>query len=344
MLGNRLKKLRLQKKLTQEELAEKLGITRGTYAHYEINKRQPDYETLQKLADFFNVSVDYLLGRTDDPYPYVPAYKLKGELRHYLLSAMEIGSRVRILRESKGLSARQLAEAASLDPTQISKIENGKSTPSLQALERICNVLGIKLSEFFSDESSSLSPDLLQLLENAKKLPPAERKALNEYLKVRLSYIDETSAAESVILEQEEKYAGDKVASIPLVGASAAGTPMTAIGYYEGNFEVPRDWGDFAVRVRGDSMEPLIPNGGYAFIRQQEEINNGEIALVKTAGEYEDEVTIKRVRFLNGKVQLISENPAYEPMIYDMDRIKILGKVKKWLTAEEGSKYLKEHV
>ncbi|WP_100373109.1 helix-turn-helix domain-containing protein [Bacillus sp. FJAT-45037] len=67
MLHERLKKLRNELKLTQTQLAEKLDITRGTYAHYEIGKRQPDYETLQKIADFFEVSVDYLLGRTDTP-------------------------------------------------------------------------------------------------------------------------------------------------------------------------------------------------------------------------------------------------------------------------------------
>ncbi|MED0665755.1 helix-turn-helix domain-containing protein [Bacillus badius] len=67
MLGDRLKELRQQRKLTQEEFAQKMGISRGTYAHYEINKRQPDYGTLQKIADFYNVTTDYLLGRTDSP-------------------------------------------------------------------------------------------------------------------------------------------------------------------------------------------------------------------------------------------------------------------------------------
>lgn len=61
MLGDRLKNLRSAKKLTQEDLAERIGVSRGTYAHYEINKRQPDYDTLIKLADFFEVSTDYLL-------------------------------------------------------------------------------------------------------------------------------------------------------------------------------------------------------------------------------------------------------------------------------------------
>lgn len=69
MLGNKLQQLRHNKKLTQEELAKALDISRGTYAHYEINKRQPDYGTLHKIADFFDVSVDYLLGRTNTPSP-----------------------------------------------------------------------------------------------------------------------------------------------------------------------------------------------------------------------------------------------------------------------------------
>lgn len=61
MLGDRLKKLRSTQNLSQQELADKLNISRGTYAHYEINKRQPDYNTLKKISDFFNVSIDYLI-------------------------------------------------------------------------------------------------------------------------------------------------------------------------------------------------------------------------------------------------------------------------------------------
>lgn len=77
MLGERLRRLRTQKKLTQTEFANKIGITRGTYAHYEINKRQPDYETLVKIAEFYNVSTDYLLGATDNPAPTPKDQKLK---------------------------------------------------------------------------------------------------------------------------------------------------------------------------------------------------------------------------------------------------------------------------
>lgn len=61
MLGDRLKKLRNDHNWTQEDVARKLELSRGTYAHYEINKRQPDYDTLKKLSEIFNVSIDYLI-------------------------------------------------------------------------------------------------------------------------------------------------------------------------------------------------------------------------------------------------------------------------------------------
>lgn len=65
MLKVRLSQLRKEVNLTQEELSKKLKITRSALSLYELGKRDPDTETLNLLADFFHVSVDYLLGRTD---------------------------------------------------------------------------------------------------------------------------------------------------------------------------------------------------------------------------------------------------------------------------------------
>ncbi|NHN29408.1 helix-turn-helix domain-containing protein [Paenibacillus agricola] len=65
--GHRIAGLRDEKHLTQEELAHKVGITRSALSHYENNRREPDYETIQKIADFFHVSVDYLMGRDEAP-------------------------------------------------------------------------------------------------------------------------------------------------------------------------------------------------------------------------------------------------------------------------------------
>ncbi|QUH20415.1 helix-turn-helix domain-containing protein [Alkaliphilus sp. B6464] len=69
--SERLRSLRKDLNLTQEELAQKLNKTRSTIAGYETERKQPDYETLKFIADFFDVSIDYLLGRTHDRNPTV---------------------------------------------------------------------------------------------------------------------------------------------------------------------------------------------------------------------------------------------------------------------------------
>ena len=61
----RLKKLRKEKKISQLKLAFDLNMNQNTVSRYENLEREADYETLIKFADYFDVSLDYLLGRTD---------------------------------------------------------------------------------------------------------------------------------------------------------------------------------------------------------------------------------------------------------------------------------------
>lgn len=63
--GDRLKLLREEKDIKQSDLAKKFNISASTIGMYEQNRRTPDFTLLSSLADFFNVSVDYLLCRTD---------------------------------------------------------------------------------------------------------------------------------------------------------------------------------------------------------------------------------------------------------------------------------------
>lgn len=58
----KLKELRKQKAATQQQIADHLGVSRPTYTRYEIGEREPSLEIIQKLADFFEVSIDCLFG------------------------------------------------------------------------------------------------------------------------------------------------------------------------------------------------------------------------------------------------------------------------------------------
>lgn len=63
----RLKDLREDNDVKQKQIAEYLNIKQNTYSQYENGKREIPIETLCKLADFYNTSVDYIIGRTDNP-------------------------------------------------------------------------------------------------------------------------------------------------------------------------------------------------------------------------------------------------------------------------------------
>lgn len=61
---NRIKELRIEKKFSMEQLAQKIGVGKSSISQYESNLRAPSTDTQEALADFFNVDVDYLMGRT----------------------------------------------------------------------------------------------------------------------------------------------------------------------------------------------------------------------------------------------------------------------------------------
>lgn len=63
----RLKELRVKKGISQLKLAMDLSMNQNAISRYETGVREADYKTLIKIADYFNVSIDYLLERTNDP-------------------------------------------------------------------------------------------------------------------------------------------------------------------------------------------------------------------------------------------------------------------------------------
>lgn len=78
-IGDKIRHEREKKSLTQDELGRLLNVSDATVNRYEKNQRKPDPDTLGRLADIFEVSTDYILGRTNDPHPASLAADLKTE-------------------------------------------------------------------------------------------------------------------------------------------------------------------------------------------------------------------------------------------------------------------------
>ncbi|MFL0507404.1 helix-turn-helix domain-containing protein [Ureibacillus sp. 179-F W5.1 NHS] len=66
-VGAKIKYLREKSNISQKDFAKKIGVSNTVLSRYESGDRKPDYDTLQLIADYFEVSTDYLLGRTDNP-------------------------------------------------------------------------------------------------------------------------------------------------------------------------------------------------------------------------------------------------------------------------------------
>ncbi len=66
LFKERLKELRIEKGLTQTQLAKELRVNQRTISNWEVGERQPTLDTLEVIAKYFNVSYDYLLGLTDE--------------------------------------------------------------------------------------------------------------------------------------------------------------------------------------------------------------------------------------------------------------------------------------
>ena len=94
IFSQRLKELRVEKGLTQDQLSEKTGLSHGCIAMLEVEKRAPTATTLNTLADFFECSTDYLLGREDD-FGNVTVYEKTDSINSLSVEEQHIIDRLR---------------------------------------------------------------------------------------------------------------------------------------------------------------------------------------------------------------------------------------------------------
>lgn len=138
MLTERLAQLRKQYKKTQQDVAAYLGITRPAYTNYESGTREPDNETLQKLADYFDVNTDYLLGRSNDPSPL---HKLSGTT----VGTNQTGFALRLqeLRKQNNLKQKDIAEKLGITESAYGFYEQGRREPSFDTLSQLAEIFKV---------------------------------------------------------------------------------------------------------------------------------------------------------------------------------------------------------
>lgn len=109
--------LRERDKLTQEELAKRLGISKSAVSMYECGKREPDFETVEKIADYFNVDINFLFTGVNS--------SLRSEPNNKEVLLMTTGQRMRSRRKELGISAEKVAERLGVSPATVYRYENG---------------------------------------------------------------------------------------------------------------------------------------------------------------------------------------------------------------------------
>lgn len=153
----------------------------------------------------------------------------------------------------------------------------------------------------------------------------------NTYL-LRLAKIFHTTT--DFLLENSfEKNPTPQAIQVPVLGYVRAGIPLAAVeeilDYEEVDSSMATKGELFALRVKGDSMEPRIHEGDVIICAETPDVDTGTIAVVLVNG---DEATVKRVDKFKGGVKLVAFNPSYDPLIYTNDEcedlpVRIIGRV-----------------
>lgn len=121
--------------------------------------------------------------------------------------------------------------------------------------------------------------------------------------------------------------------TINVLGRVAAGIPIEAVEEIIDTEEIPEELAStgtyFGLKIQSDSMEPKISNGDVVIVRQQDDADTGDIVIALVNG---DDATCKRLRKYRDGIELIANNPTYEPMFFSNKEIeekpvKIIGKV-----------------
>ena len=158
-----LKVLRKQKKKTQQDMAEMLKITYRTYQNYENDLTEMPYNLLFKLADYFGVSIDYLLGHELN----------KNNLENQTFEKKQsIFIKLKDLRSELNLTQEQLAQAVGLSRDTYKNYEQQRTEMSYDILFKLADYFGVSIDYLLGHqtEGSNMSESQKEIVEDFKKL------------------------------------------------------------------------------------------------------------------------------------------------------------------------------
>jgi len=193
----RLRNLRESKKIMQIDITKEIGIPSSTYNYYENGKMQPTINAIVELADFFDVSIDYLIGRTDTNdglvITFLPDEFYKMGIKFITLSSKrlydegllericseyeykkveEFNERLRIIRLSKGFSQIEVSKATGIASSTYNYYELGRNKPTISAFSKLVEYFNVT-SDFLAGRTNN--PEDLIL-----KVVPGEPNKLNK--------------------------------------------------------------------------------------------------------------------------------------------------------------------
>lgn len=170
----------------------------------------------------------------------------------------------------------------------------------------------------------NVSPQTFNTWMQGKAIPRMGKiQLLADYFKIEKSDLIEKKG--NVTLSQGIK--------IPVLGTVPAGIPISAVEDILDYEEIPQSWANqgqfFALKIKGDSMEPRMISGDVAIVKQQSDADSGDVVIALVNG---NEATCKKLEKTNNGIMLISTNTKYAPMFFSNEQISelpvvILGKV-----------------
>ncbi len=164
----RLRELRLRRNLSQVELGKALSLDKSTISLYESGRRQPDYATLERLADFFGVSTDFLIGRAIED-----ADRL-----------MSAARRLIAVRQSRGITQRELAVRLGVDVTEVARYESAVTPLPEEVIDRLADIFGVDRRYFTGEIGQQEIQALLgeTWFRAPAELPPEARRSVEDFI------------------------------------------------------------------------------------------------------------------------------------------------------------------